>query len=213
MAMIVIYSSLVVVKGRSYFMNESLFRLINDLGKQHTFFNPIFVFIAEYTVIFLALAVITFWFTRVKQNRIMIICGSITFVIAEIVGKVAGKIHSNKQPFAELSNVNQLIEKAVDNSFPSDHTILFFSFCMSFWLFKGGKGFIWILLAFLVGISRIWVGVHYPADIMVGAIISIISAFLMFRIVPKLSMTQKLLGMYEKGESSLLSLRKDNYHG
>lgn len=213
--MIVIYSSLVVVKvkGRCYFMNESLFRLINDLGKQYTFFNPIFVFIAEYTVIFLAITVITFWFTRVKQNRIMIICGSITFVIAEIVGKVAGKIHSNNQPFAELSNVNQLIEKAVDNSFPSDHTILFFSFCMTFWLFKDGKGLIWVVLAFLVGISRIWVGVHYPADIIVGAIISIISAILVFRIVPKLSLTQKLLGMYEKGESSLLSLRKGNYHG
>ena len=36
-------------------MNENLFRLINDLGKQHTFFNPIFVLIAEYMVIFLAL--------------------------------------------------------------------------------------------------------------------------------------------------------------
>jgi undecaprenyl-diphosphatase len=207
--MIVIYSS----KRRSYFMNENLFRLINDLGKQHTFFNPIFVFIAEYMVIFLALAVIIFWVTRIKQNRIMIICGSITFVIAEIVGKLAGKIHFNKQPFAELTNVNQLIEKAVDNSFPSDHTILFFSFCMTFWLFRGGKGFFWFLLAFLVGISRIWVGVHYPADIMVGVIISTISAFLVFRIVPKLRMTQKLLGMYEKRESSILSFRKDNYHG
>jgi undecaprenyl-diphosphatase len=194
-------------------MNEYLFRLINDLGKQHTFINPIFIFIAEYMVIFLALAVITFWFTRVKQNRIMIICGSITFVIAEIMGKLAGKIHSNNQPFAELSNVNQLIEKAVDNSFPSDHTILFFSFCMTFWLFRGGKGFLWILLAVLVGISRIWVGVHYPADIAVGAIISIISAFMVFRLVPKLGMTQKLLGMYERGESSILSLKKDNYHG
>jgi undecaprenyl-diphosphatase len=211
--MIVIYSSIVEGKRRSYFMNENLFRLINDLGKQYTFFNPIFVFIAEYMVIFLALAVITFWFTRVNQKRIMIICGSITFVIAEIIGKVAGKIHSNNQPFAELSNVNQLIEKAVDNSFPSDHTILFFSFCMTFWLFRGGKGFFWILLALLVGISRIWVGIHYPADIMVGVIISTISAFLVFRIVPKLRMTQKLLGMYEKGESSFLSLRKDNYHG
>jgi undecaprenyl-diphosphatase len=194
-------------------MNENLFRLINDLGKQHPFFNPIFVFIAEYMVIFLALAVITFWFTRLKQNRIMIICGSITFVIGEILGKLAGKIHANNQPFAELSNVNQLIEKAVDNSFPSDHTILFFSFCMTFCLFRGGIGFIWIPLAFLVGVSRIWVGVHYPADIAVGAIISIISAIMVFRIVPKLSMTQKLLGMYEKGESSLLSLKKDNYHG
>lgn len=194
-------------------MNENIFRLINDLGKHYTFFNPVFIYIAEYLVIGLALVVISFWFTRVNKNRIMVICGCITFVIAEIFGKIVGKIHSNYQPFAELSNVNQLIDKAVDNSFPSDHTIMFFSFCMTFWLFRGARGFIWILLAILVGISRIWVGVHYPADIAVGAMISIGSAYLVFLIVPKLSMFQKLLGIYEKGESYILPFNKDNNHG
>jgi undecaprenyl-diphosphatase len=79
-------------------MNEYLFRLINDLGKEYTLFNPIVVFIAEYMVIFLAIAVFTFWFTRVNKYRIMVICGIFTFVIAEIFGKIAGKIHSNHQP-------------------------------------------------------------------------------------------------------------------
>lgn len=161
-------------------MNENLFRLINDLGKEYTTATPAVVFMAEYTVIFLAVAVLIFWFTRVNRYRIMVICGFLTFVIAEIFGKLAGKIHSNHQPFAELPNVNQLIEKAVDNSFPSDHTILFFSFCMTFWLFRGAKGAIWILLALLVGIPRIWVGVHYPADILVGAMISIVTALIVF---------------------------------
>jgi undecaprenyl-diphosphatase len=194
-------------------VNENLFRLINDLGKQHTFFNPVFIFIAEYMVVFLTLAVLTFWFSRVYKNRIMVICGSITFVIAEIFGKIAGKIHSNHQPFAELSNVNQLIEKAVDNSFPSDHTILFFSFCVTFCMIRGARGYFWIVLALLVGISRIWVGVHYPADILVGAMISIGTALIVFRIIPKLSIIQRLLGIYEKGESYFLRLKKDNYQG
>jgi undecaprenyl-diphosphatase len=194
-------------------MNEHLFRLINNLGKEYTILNPGVVFIAEYMVIFLAIAVLVFWFTRVNKNRIMVICGSITFVIAEIFGKIAGKIHSNHQPFAELSNVNQLIEKAVDNSFPSDHTILFFSFCLTFWIFRGARGFIWILLALLVGISRIWVGVHYPADIMAGTIISICTAIIVIRVVPKLSIIQKVLGIYEKAESYILPIKKDNYPG
>ena len=194
-------------------MNENIFRIINDLGKEYKAINPAAIFIAEYMVIILATAVLIFWFTRVNQNRIMVICGSITFVMAEIIGKIAGKVHSNHQPFAELSNVNQLVEKAVDNSFPSDHTILFFSFCVTFWVFRGPRGFIWILLALLVGISRIWVGVHYPADIMVGIIISICTAFIIIRVVPKLSIIQKLLGIYEKAESYILPIKKDNYPG
>jgi undecaprenyl-diphosphatase len=194
-------------------MNEYLFRLINELGKEYTLFNPIVVFIAEYMVIFLAIAVFTFWFTRLYKNRIMVICGIFTFVTAEVFGKIAGKIHSNHQPFAELSNVNQLIEKAVDNSFPSDHTILFFSFCVTFCLYRGARGFFWVLLAFLVGLSRIWVGVHYPADIMAGAIISICTAIIVIRVVPKLSIIQKGLGIYEKAESYIIPIKKDNYPG
>lgn len=185
-------------------LNIDLFRMINDLGKQFPAVNPTMVIIAEYMVFFLALSVILFWFTRINKNRMMVICGGVTFILAEIIGKMAGKIHSNHQPFAELSNVNKLIEKAVDNSFPSDHTILFFSFCVTFWLFKRGWGFLWILLAFLVGISRIWVGVHYPADVLVGAVISTLAASVVYFIVPKLQVIQKLLAIYEKAERAIL---------
>ncbi len=188
-------------------ININLFRMINDLGKQQTYLNPTLVFIAEYMVFLLAIAVIIFWFTRINKNRMMVICGTITFVFSEIIGKVAGKIHSNNQPFAELSNVNKLIEKAVDNSFPSDHTILFFSFCVTFWIFSKKLGYLWVVLAFLVGISRVWVGVHYPADVIVGAIISTFSALIVYMVVPKLSFIHKLLGIYEKGEQYILPIK------
>ncbi|KEF37904.1 Undecaprenyl-diphosphatase [Schinkia azotoformans MEV2011] len=180
--------------------NIYLFRLINDLGKQYPHFNSSFVFIAEYMVYFLALSVIYFWFRRNEHSRIMVICAGSTFIVSEMIGKIAGKIHSNYQPFAELPNVNQLIEKAVDNSFPSDHTILFFSFCMTFWLFKKGSGLLWLLLAIIVGISRIWVGVHYPADVIVGAVISIFSAIVVYFTLPKLTFINHALELYEKIE-------------
>lgn len=124
--------------------------MLNSLGKEFQFFNLPMIIIAEYTVIFLAIFVILFWFTKDRENKIMLMCASIAFVLAEIIGKFAGLLHFNHQPFAVLSNTNQLIEKAINNSFPSDHTILFFSFCMSFWLFKKGKWILWILLAILV---------------------------------------------------------------
>lgn len=188
--------------------NIHVFRIINDLGKRYSHFNPFFEFMAEYMVYLLALGMIVYWFTRRNSNRIMVISALIAFILAEAVGKVAGQFHSNQQPFAELPDVNKLIEKSVDNSFPSDHTILFFSVCMSFWIFRKKSGFLWLILAFCVALSRIWVGVHYPADVAAGAIIGITAAAAVYRIVPKSSFIRQLLGVYERGEQSILSAKK-----
>lgn len=189
-------------------MNIHIFRMINDLGKEFTFLNSTMAFVAEYTVFFLALSVIIFWFTRANQNRMMVICAGVAFIVAEIMGEIAGKLHINNQPFAELSNVNQLVQHAVDNSFPSDHTMLFFSFCVTFWLFEKRLRFLWVGLAVCVGFSRIWVGVHYPGDVLVGAILSIIAAVIVYRVVPNISLIKKIIRIYEKGEQFILPTKK-----
>ncbi|PLT27614.1 undecaprenyl-diphosphatase [Peribacillus deserti] len=186
-------------------INVDAFRMINDIGKEYTSLNPIAIFIAEYMVFFLALAMLVYWFTRTNKNRMMVLCAMISFLAAELLAEVVGRLHSNNQPFAELPHVNKLIEKAVNNSFPSDHTMLFFSICVTFWFFRRGWSFLWVVLAVLVGISRIWVGVHYPADVLVGALISIVSAYIVYRVVPELGIVRRLLVLYDKGERFILS--------
>lgn len=184
--------------------NIDIFQAINDLGKQYSFLNSTMVFLAEYMVYILALIILAYWFTGARKSRVMVIQAMIAFVIAEVIGKIAGKFHLNYQPFAALPDVNKLIDHTVNNSFPSDHTILFFSICFSFWLVRKKTGWLWLILAFCVAISRIWVGVHYPFDVAVGALIGCISAVFSYWLVPKLSFIRQLLTQYERVEKHVL---------
>ncbi|HFK1473983.1 undecaprenyl-diphosphatase [Bacillus sp. FSL W8-0519] len=184
--------------------NIDIFRAINDLGKQYSFLNPAIVFLAEYMVYILALIILTYWFIGSRKSRMMVIQAMVAFVIAEVIGKIAGKFHLNYQPFAVLPDVNKLVDHAVDNSFPSDHTILFFSICFSFSLVRKKTGWLWLILALCIAISRIWVGVHYPFDVAVGALIGCISAVFSHWLVPKLSLIRQLLTQYERVEKHVL---------
>ncbi len=78
-----------------------------------------------------ALIILAYWFTGSRKSRMMVIQAMVAFVIAEVIGKIAGKFHLNYQPFAVLPDVNKLVDHAVDNSF-SLVTIRFLFFNLFF---------------------------------------------------------------------------------
>lgn len=185
--------------------NTELFYKINELGRELPFLDGPMILVANYSLYLLILTVIFYLFKKGSNNQIMVISGLLSVGIAVLLGRVAGLFHSNKQPFAELSNVNQLIEKSVDNSFPSDHTMIFFAVCFTFFLFKKTGRYFWMAFACLVGFSRIWVGVHYPGDIIVAAILAILSATLLYTIVSKLTI------FISNGEIKIPTTKEKNY--
>ena len=164
--------------------NIQLFRLINDLGFHIPALNPVFIFIAEYFLYLLIIVLIYYLFKDNGKHRIMVLAAVVSCLIAVILGKITGQFHYNVQPFATLDNVNLLIEKEVNNSFPSDHTILSFTICMTLFLFDKRK-FYFLFIGLLVAVSRIWVGVHYPFDVLTSIVLSIVAALIVSTIFKK----------------------------
>ncbi|WP_421903356.1 phosphatase PAP2 family protein [Maridesulfovibrio sp.] len=66
--------------------------------------------------------------------------------------------------------------KYLQNSFPSGHTLRIFSLATAIALILPRKKYIPFILAALVGISRVVVGKHYPADVIFGCFIGITCA-------------------------------------
>jgi undecaprenyl-diphosphatase len=98
-----------------------------------------------------------------------------------LVGPAAGLVITRRirhawkrrRPFVELP-VQSLVRHAKDNSFPSMHAMSAFVIGMSVWYIHAVAGGVVLLLAGATGLSRVLVGVHYPLDIVVGAVMGVL---------------------------------------
>jgi undecaprenyl-diphosphatase len=84
--------------------------------------------------------------------------------------------YSEARPFVSLGNVKPLVTTPIiENiqSFPSGHALIFFAIAMSVYLSHKKWGIFFFIMATVMGLARIFAGVHWPIDIFAGAIIGI----------------------------------------
>lgn len=81
------------------------------------------------------------------------------------------------RPYDAFQTLIPLVAKPMDYSFPSGHTgSSFSSACVLYRHLPKKAGIAAILLAALIGLSRLYVGVHYPSDVFVGMLTGILSS-------------------------------------
>jgi len=107
---------------------------------------------------------ILYWFGKITKRQIFILCSS-QFVIVAIKYLV-----KRKRPFQSSSEVELLEPMNFDPfSFPSGHTLN--AFLLSYILRKN-ININFGVLPYLVGLSRVYLGVHYPSDIIGGFLLT-----------------------------------------
>ncbi|PIR78541.1 MAG: hypothetical protein COU28_01035 [Candidatus Magasanikbacteria bacterium CG10_big_fil_rev_8_21_14_0_10_36_16] len=103
-----------------------------------------------------------------------------TFVFSFVISYGVALFWKHPRPIVEFPETKMLLHPIeVWKSFPSDHTSMSFLLVGSVVLMGAGLGFsiFVLLLATIIAFSRVYVGVHYPRDILGGFLLAMILLF------------------------------------
>lgn len=142
--------------------------------------NSIMIFIAKYFYIISVFGIIIFFLKQPRAiKKSLIICSIIIAPLSYIIAKISGALYYDPRPFV-VGNFIPLLAHSADNGFPSDHTLLASAIAMIVWFYNKKISYWFWLIAILIGVARIYVGIHHVVDILGSIIIVIISGIIYF---------------------------------
>lgn len=97
---------------------------------------------------------------------------------SHLVVRVLKRRTERPRPYLVLAGSRSVAAPLPDYSFPSGHTAASFALATvlgGFWPSWAG---LWLAAAFLVGVSRTYLGHHYPSDVLVGALLGVLFGYL-----------------------------------
>ena len=93
----------------------------------------------------------------------------------------------NRPRPSEVHAISLLTYFHEDSSFPSEIAAVAFAFATAVWMGNRKAGIVIGCLAFLWCFGRVYCGIHYPLDIVAGALIGILTAFLVSKLLQMIS--------------------------
>lgn len=161
-------------------MNMALFRLINNMAGKNIALDKLMIFSSTYVeYIYMLVLAAVFVFGVYKKNGDCRKIAFNTFVLAAmclILNSVIGKLYYVDRPFVH-NKVNLLVPHSKDASFPSDHATGTMSIAVGLGKYNKALSILLTVLSIVVGFSRVYVGNHYPADVIGGYIVVLIANY------------------------------------
>jgi undecaprenyl-diphosphatase len=154
-------------------IDHLFFHFINS-RLSHPILDALMVFITNQNNWIFPLFILLIWMfgSDGKRGKIAGVILILTIIIvdgtaAQIIKPWVGRIRPSH---ALINSINLLVKPGGLYSFVSNHAANTFAFAVVIHYFYGRKQ-LWVFaLAGLVAVSRVYVGVHYPADIICGAL-------------------------------------------
>lgn len=164
-------------------MDDQLFGIINGWAGQSPLLDSLMINITSNGPYVFAGTLVLFLF--LKRFRAASIMGFGAVVLAVGINFVLKYLFFRPRPFVQ-EQVRLLLDHAPNSSFPSNHTTAAIAIACTVWYYNRKVGSLLIGFALLMGISRVYVGHHYPTDVFAGMLLGVICAVIVLMVVSKL---------------------------
>ena len=162
-----------------------LFQLINSWAGQYSWLDNLGVFFAKYFGYLLIFFLLLFLIKNFKKYWPMVVKAFSAAILARLViVNIIRFFYYRPRPFI-ANQVNLLLSDEPTGSFPSGHAAFYFAISTVVFLFNKKIGTFFLVASFLISIARVFSGIHWPSDILTGALIGIFSGWLITKVFRK----------------------------
>ncbi|MBE5099162.1 undecaprenyl-diphosphatase [Priestia aryabhattai] len=157
-------------------MDYKIFRRINQLAGRYSILDMLMILISNKVRYLFVFVLMLMWFRGGSQRKVTVYAViSSTFTL--LINMLIKYFYFKPRPFMKR-RVGILIPSKMNSTFLSKHTLLATAVSTSIFLHERVIGAVMWGVSLLTGFSRIWVGHHYPSDIIrslfIGSLTSII---------------------------------------
>ena len=169
-------------------MDWRIYKAIYDVSLHHHWVGTLFSDIEKASIPLMVVITAALWFfSRPGGDRKWKLASGSGFAAAALAYAVAFVIHhawSRPRPYMS-HHISHPWSSTTDASFPSDHTTVSFAIAFAVLAIDLPAGVIFLVIAAIIGIGRLFIGAHYPSDVLAGFVIGLIAAGIVVRLLPR----------------------------
>ncbi len=165
-------------------LDYKVFYALNSLAGRNAVLDQLFIFLGVDLAYIVAAVLIIYFFFNWKNHQVVkgYWLALISFILARwVIAEAIRLFWDRHRPYLAHS-VHELLNKGNEASFPSGHATAMFAIAASLYFYDKKLGFWLFVMAVLTGICRVIISVHYPSDILGGAVLGIAVAWMVEKI-------------------------------